>query len=218
MPTSWSPPPGSPSTIRAPPFRSARAARSAIARPARSARFPTSAGASRSTRTPAAACHTRRLISLLDRRPVEERQLAERAADAQQQRTEQSVPAGVEELRPEDLIIQAVPPRAQSRDADRRSRQDQVVLPAFLDDEEAVVAVHGPGRDQHQRDETGGRDGSEQAGSQAQARADLRRRGNDGLKRAVLHADAFEPARGARYPAATEEFVEAVRGQRQTQH
>ena len=70
------------------------------------------------------------------------------------------MPALVEELRPKDLIIQAVPPRAQGRDDHRRSRQNQVVLPALLDDEEAVVAVHGPGRDQHQRDETGGGDGS----------------------------------------------------------
>src|ERR1700761_3444430 len=116
----------------------------------------------------------------------------------------------MEQLWAEDLIIKAVVPRAEGGDRHRRGRQDQVVLPALLHDEEAVVAVHGPCGYQHQRDEAGGRDGRQQTRSQAQARTDLRCRGNDGLERAVLHADTFEPARGTRYPTATKELVEAV--------
>ena len=49
-------------TTRAPQSRSERAARSATVRPARSARSPISASGSPSTRTPAAACRTRRLL------------------------------------------------------------------------------------------------------------------------------------------------------------
>src|ERR1700731_4058433 len=59
MPTSWSTPPESRSTTRAPSSRSGPAARSATGRPVRNAHSPIWADASTSTRTPVAGCRIR---------------------------------------------------------------------------------------------------------------------------------------------------------------
>src|ERR1700744_4938017 len=121
------------------------------------------------------------------------------------------------ELVPEDHVIQAELARAHGGHRDRADRQHQVVLPAFLDDEEAVMTVHRPGGDDHQRHETRRRNRGEQAGGQAQAGRNLGRRGHGRVESARLHADALEPSRGAGYSAAAEELVVAVRGQRHAQ-
>ena len=47
---------------------------------------------------------------------------------------------------------------------------------------------------------------------------DLRGRGHPDVEGAGLHADALEPTRRPRYPAAAEELVVAVGGHRQPQH
>src|ERR1700757_1759995 len=69
------------------------------------------------------------LLRLLDRRAIEDQQLANRAGQTQPHRDQQTRPAGVPVL-PENQPIQAEPPCAQRRHGDRADRQHQVVLPA----------------------------------------------------------------------------------------
>src|SRR5262245_66526799 len=73
-------------------------------------------------------------------------QLADAAGQPQDDRDQQTPPTVQVVVEPggvEERIVQAELAGPNRRDRDRAHRQDQVVLPALLDDEEAVGPVHG---------------------------------------------------------------------------
>ncbi len=151
----------------------------------------------------------------LDGRAPEDDQLANAAGQAESQRDDQAPPAVQQVVQrgvAEERVVQAQLARPERRHRDRRRCEYQVVFPAFLDDEEAVGAVHGPRRHQHQRHEPGGGDRREQPGRQPESGRHLGGRGDPGMEGARLHADALEPAGRAGDAATAEELVVAVRG------
>ena len=127
---------------------------------------------------------------------------------------QQVVDAGVAQQR----VVQAQLARAQCGHRDCRRGQHQVVLPALLDDEEPVVPVHRPRRDQHQRHEPGRGDRRQQADRQAESRRQFGGGRDASMEESRLHADALEPAGGALDAATAEELVVAVCGHGQAEH
>jgi hypothetical protein len=151
---------------------------------------------------------------------VEEKELADTAGQTKSKRDQQTRPAVQQRGQPgaaEQHMIEAEPTGC-DRDRHRRGRQHQVVLPAILDNEEPVSPVHRPRGHQHQRNEAGGCDRSQQPEGQTESRGHLGARRDTRMEGSGSHSDAVEPPGGAGDPAGAEELVVAVGGHGQSQN
>ena len=89
-------------------------------------------------------------------------------------------------------------------------RQHEVVLPAFADDEEAIVAMHRPSGHDHQSHKGERSQRSEQAQSQQEPGTNFGRGSKQSVELSRPHPHRIEPTGGAWDPAASEELSVTV--------
>ena len=112
-----------------------------------------------------------------------------------------------------DVAINAPLPRTEGSDDDRHDRECEHVFVALagVEDEEPISEVVGDQRHQHDTDDAGGTDGSEQSQKKKHCRADLGQAGDPSVEDAWTHAERFEQPPRAFDLASPEDVADAMR-------